>query len=182
MSLIDSKSLTTIASLSHLRSRKTIVRNSLKEIPRRAINAMINPIALPMVNNNSRTKSAGRYRSKRPVECIQKSFLESREASRKLFGVEEKTKKIKATIIETEAYKKRAKAIVKTGKMTIEERKHKLFHECFSMIGHALSFPFCDAKMQLKGMDLIGDIMAEFRDYNGALLYYFKAVTYSIFI
>ncbi len=76
----------------------------------------------------------------------------------------------------SDQHKCKAKEAVTGGKMPVDERKHRIVRECFEMLAQVARFSVPTVTLQLRGIELVGDIMAEFRDYSGALVYYFKGV------
>lgn len=85
-------------------------------------------------------------------------------------------KEIQKVLLKAESIKARAKEIIVETRMCVDKRKHLLVNECFKLVAHLLELSFSKEIFQLKAFELLGDIMVEFRDYNSALLYYFKGV------
>eukprot|EP00826_Nyctotherus_ovalis_P030388 TRINITY_DN24267_c0_g2_i1.p1 TRINITY_DN24267_c0_g2~~TRINITY_DN24267_c0_g2_i1.p1 ORF type:complete len:178 (-),score=15.96 TRINITY_DN24267_c0_g2_i1:1016-1549(-) len=67
---------------------------------------------------------------------------------------------------------------VVANKMRLRERRHDLILAAFSLVKRLITFPFSQATFQLKGMELVGDILSDIWDYNSALVYYFKGVSF----
>lgn len=85
-------------------------------------------------------------------------------------------RKHKDTLINAESSKSCAKSIATQKQLPIERRKQKLVCECFKLVQSTLMLPLCKHTVVLKGLELVGDILVEFKDHTGALIYYFKGV------
>ncbi len=59
------------------------------------------------------------------------------------------------------------------GKM---ERKRALVLSCFDIMRYVLDLPMSNEKLQLRAMELVGDMLVDFRDLKNALFYYTKGV------
>eukprot|EP00826_Nyctotherus_ovalis_P033916 TRINITY_DN2771_c0_g2_i4.p1 TRINITY_DN2771_c0_g2~~TRINITY_DN2771_c0_g2_i4.p1 ORF type:complete len:220 (-),score=55.40 TRINITY_DN2771_c0_g2_i4:15-674(-) len=80
-------------------------------------------------------------------------------------------KEVQRAWLKAESAKARAKEIITETRICVDKRKHLLVNECFKLMGHLLELSFSKEILQLKALELLGDIMVEFRDYNNALLY-----------
>ena len=107
---------------------------------------------------------------------VKKVKHENNNESKNIASSRFEYKKMQQVLENAEVSKVKAKEIVNEIRLCIEKRKHLLISECFNLIRYLLDFSFSRVEFQLKGFELLGDIMIEFRDYNNALLYYFKGV------
>lgn len=76
------------------------------------------------------------------------------------------------------AAKGKLRNFVVANKMQLRERKYDLILTAFNFAKWLIAFPFSQAMFQLKGMELVGDILSDLWDYNSALIYYFKGVLF----
>lgn len=75
--------------------------------------------------------------------------------------------------------KNQAKEIIEMRKISIEERKILLMKKCYELI--CLIYKNKEfGNIEIYGMELLGDILVEFRDFQSAILYFWKAVFLSI--
>jgi len=58
--------------------------------------------------------------------------------------------------------------------------KRQLVAYCYDMMLYIIDLPFDKERLQLKGIKLIGDILVELKDYNNALFYYMKGVSFNV--
>jgi hypothetical protein len=82
----------------------------------------------------------------------------------------------KEAFAEAELSRLKAKETAGGGKLEGEDRKKRLIVDCFDMMFHILDLPIPTTLLQLKAIELLGDLLAEYHDYRLALLYYLKGV------
>ncbi len=104
------------------------------------------------------------------------SFYMRRKMSIKMESGQDGFGKTRELFVRAETVRQQAREIAGGKKMEGEERKRRLIRECFEMTLAVLAFPFDKTLLQLRALEMLGDIFAEYKDFRSALAYYHQGV------
>ena len=85
-------------------------------------------------------------------------------------------KKLRETLLTIEEIRQNIRESMISSKLDAIDRKNRVTKEFFHMMSYVISLPFNEGKFQIKGYEILGDIMIQFKNYKLAMVYYMKGV------
>lgn len=81
------------------------------------------------------------------------------------------------TYVDFEAARLQLRDLVNSPKLCDDDKRRRIVRQFYDLMTLVLVFPFNTARLSLAGIELMGDVFAEYRDLRSALIYYMHGVS-----
>lgn len=92
------------------------------------------------------------------------------------FSTDYSFERLRDTLNNIEEVRQDVKESITSTKLSNEERVHRVIKGLFHMMVYVLELPFNKTKFEIKGYEMLGDMLVHFRSYKFALMYYMRGV------
>jgi len=100
----------------------------------------------------------------------------------KNFTADYSPEKLRDILMSIEEIRQEIKDAIVSNKFNNEERMNRVMKGLFHMMAYVLELPFNRAKFQIKGYEMVGNILSHFKNYKLAIIYYMQGVLLLIHI